>query len=57
MSLTSQIQEAGDQLLGLGKRPVNDHAAETIERNTLALRGGLEAVGGADEAGFGQFPR
>ena len=38
--------EAGDQLAGLGERPVDDRAAGTIERNTLALRGPLEAVGG-----------
>jgi len=34
--------EAGDQL----ERPVDDGTAGTIERNTLALRGRLEAVGG-----------
>jgi hypothetical protein len=38
--------EAGDQLAGLGERPVDDGTAGTIERNTLALRGPLEAVGG-----------
>jgi hypothetical protein len=35
--------EAGDQLAGIGERPVDDRTAGTIERNTLALRGGKEA--------------
>src|SRR6185437_17043964 len=36
--------EACDQFAGLGERPVDDGAPGTIERNTLALRGGLESV-------------
>src|SRR6266568_4872441 len=47
--------EAGDQLAGLGERPVDDRTAGTIERNTLALRGGLEAVGGAHDASIDQL--
>src|ERR1700676_1683012 len=54
MSLTSE-PEAGDQLAGFGERPVDDSAAGTIERNTLALRGGLEAVGGAQDAGIAKL--
>src|SRR5438876_71982 len=47
--------EAGDQLPGLGERPVDDRTARTIERNTLALRGGLETVGDAHDAGIAQL--
>jgi hypothetical protein len=47
--------EAGDHLLGLGERFVDDRPAGTIERNTLALRGGLEAVGHAHDAGIAQL--
>src|ERR1700730_6754585 len=35
--------EARDQLACRGERSVDDRAAGTIERNTLAVRGGLEA--------------
>jgi hypothetical protein len=47
--------EAGDQLAGLGERTVDDRTAGTIERNTLALRGGLEAVGDEHDAGIAQL--
>src|SRR5580692_228337 len=47
--------EAGDQLAGLGERPVDDPAAWTVERDTLALRGGLEAVAREQDAGVTQF--
>src|SRR5882757_8588770 len=40
---------------GFGERPVDDRAAGTIERNTLALRGGLEAVGGEHDAGIAKL--
>src|ERR1700722_962261 len=43
--------EAGDHFLRLGERAVDDRTAGTIERNTLALRGGLESVAGAPDAG------
>src|ERR1700682_5034374 len=47
--------EAGDQLAGFGERPVDDRTAGTIERNTLALREGLEAVCGKHDAGIAQL--
>src|ERR1700682_3725970 len=47
--------EAGDKLAGFGERPVDDRTAGTIERNTLALRGGLEAVGDEHDAGIDQL--
>src|SRR6202040_1395845 len=47
--------EAGDQLAGLGERAVDDRTAGTIERNTLALGGGLEAVGGEPDAGIAKL--
>src|SRR3984893_17061590 len=47
--------ETGDQLAGLGERPVDDRTAGTIERNTLALRGGLEPVGEEHDAGLAQL--
>src|ERR1700732_4564091 len=47
--------EASDQLAGFGKPPVDDGTAGTVERNTLALRGGLEAVGHAHDAGIAKL--
>src|ERR1700730_17308248 len=47
--------EAGDQLACCGERPVDDRTAGTIERNTLALRGGFQAVGGAHDAGVARL--
>src|SRR5262245_41819230 len=47
--------EARDQLAGFGERPVDDRTEETIKRNTLALRGGLEAVGGEQNASLAQL--
>src|SRR5882672_5510230 len=47
--------EAGDQLACRGERTVDNRTAEAIERNTLALRGGLEAVGGKQDAGIAQL--
>src|SRR3954454_18178003 len=47
--------EAGDQLAGLGERPVDDRTAGTIERDTLALRRWREAVGGEQDAGIAKL--
>lgn len=47
--------ETGDQFPCLGKRPVDERATGTIERNTLSVRRRLEAVGSEQDAGIAQL--
>src|SRR5262245_27758428 len=49
-------REAGDQLAGLGERPIDDlGVAATIEDDALGLSAGLEAGAGHEDAGLDQF--